>query len=145
MHSKYRGETLHDGVVQEARDASPTDVPGIAYPEAPVNTVGYSAVGRSPLFGSPLHEDHRYDAARAAEYADTVERVRKEVSNVMSYHTWDPDKQQRSDAVNVHLCAAMEAAVLNLPPCHDRDEIVRSLSMVRMLTNRALTLGNAIP
>jgi hypothetical protein len=93
---------------------------------------------------SALREDFRYERARAVDYQDAVARVRKDVANVLTYHSWDAGKQAASDAVNVHLAAAMEAVVLNVGPCRDREEAVRALSMVRMLVNRALTLGDAI-
>jgi hypothetical protein len=110
----------------------------------PSNPIGSYGVGMNQRRGSALREDLRYERARAIDYEDAVARVRKNVADVLSYHKWGANEQRASDAVNVHLAAAMEAVVLNVAPCRDREEAVRALSMVRMLVNRALTLGDAI-
>ena len=111
--------------------------------DLPANTVqGGGVFAVRP--GAALRGDYRYERARALDFDDARARVGADIEHVMSYRSWGPPQQRASDEVNEHLKRAMEAVVLNLPPCDDRQEAVRALSMVRMLVNRALTLGDAL-
>lgn len=137
-YDKFPGDPINAAARQRlSRDEEAGPPSGYA-PSGP-QTVGSSSP--NPPAGFTFHLDLRHMKQAADERERTVDLVERDVENVMSYHGWSTEQQAASDAVNDHLKYAMRAVILNVPACGDRMEAIRALSMVRMLVNRALSLG----